>query len=140
MWITRALVLPAVFLVQNSGFAQTPVVLRSVMPDYPPIAKAARQSINLQAVLQVNSNGSVASVEFTKSAPPLSKYFAKAVFEALNKWEFKPGVSGAFEVDLAFHLYPPATPNAMIYSEFIQPNAVIVRSKFVPVEPTVDHF
>ena len=118
--------------------AQSPVVVKWVAPKYSNIAAAARISASVEAKIWVTEDGKVKSVEIGASSLPQAKVFHQSLVETLAKWEFKPGQPGEFILDVAYHIFPPATPDKDIRPEFYPPNALVIRRKFVKTEPTVD--
>jgi TonB family protein len=118
--------------------AQSPVVVKWVAPKYSDIAALARISASVEAKIWVAKNGKVESVEIGASSLPQVKVFHQALVESLAKWEFQPGRAGEFILDVAYHIFPPATPDKDIKPEFYPPNALVIRRKFVKIEPTSD--
>ncbi len=68
--------------------------IRKVEPEYPPIAKAARASGNVEVEVQIDENGNVVSAK-PISGHPLLRAAAEA---AAQQWKFKPAKLGETRV------------------------------------------
>ena len=135
-WIQQLITIAAITAMPLA--AQSPVVVKWVAPKFSNIAAAARISASVEAKILVAEDGKVKSVEIGAPSLPQAKVFHQELLESLAKWEFKSGQPGEFILDVAYHIFPPATPDKDIKPEFYPPNALVIRRKFVKIEPTVD--
>jgi TonB family protein len=92
----------------NESVVPTPLVVRKVDPEYPPLALQARIAGVVKLRITIDTTGAVKDLRATSGHPLL----VPAALQAAREWRFQPPASEvATYLDIPFHLPPGVAPS-----------------------------
>lgn len=80
----------------------TPVIIKSVKPNYPPIAKMQKQAGKVTLKVLVNQNGDPEDIQVVSVSPSGKFGFEQSAVEAVKKYKFQPGLKEGVKVKCWF--------------------------------------
>jgi protein TonB len=78
------------------GDVQMAMLVRKVIPVYPPIARAARISGVVRLIGTIGKDGAIQNLEIVSGHPML----ARAALEAVRQWVYKPTLLNGIPVEV----------------------------------------
>lgn len=92
--------------VRVGGAIRSPVKIKDVTPEYPPLAKSARLGGSVQIEATIGPDGKIADARVVKSTAP----FDEAALDAVRQWEYRPtlvrGVAVPVIINVAVNFQP----------------------------------
>jgi len=127
--MTRKLLITISLVVVSalSLYSQEPSTVKAFIPAYPPLGRIAGLKGVVEIEVIVDAQGKVVSMLPPKLDSGLKQF--RIYSESIaRKWQFSSGSKTPLTIRFVYELLPNSTSFENLYSEFIAPRTVVIRS------------